>query len=175
MANDSPILTACIQEFEKSKQTAEAGMNQLREDQLYVRINPQQNSIAVIVQHMAGNMISRWTNFLTTDGEKPDRDRENEFADRHLTRSELMDLWNHGWTVLFNALRPLTDADLQRTITIRNEPHTVFQAINRQTAHYNLHLGQILLIAKHLVGEKWNYLTIPPGGSKEFNKRMGVK
>lgn len=175
MPTNAPILASCIDEFQKTKKTAEAAMSQLTDDQLHIRINPHQNNIAVIIQHLAGNMFSRWNDFLTTDGEKPNRDRESEFVDQNLSLPDLMTLWNRGWSALFDALNPLTDADLQRIVTIRNEPHTIFNAINRQTAHYNLHLGQILLIAKHLAGNKWNYLTIPPGGSKEFNAQKGIK
>ena len=112
---------------------------------------------------MVGNMRSRWTDFLTTDGEKPDRDRETEFAERNWSRSELMAEWERGWNQLFEALAALTDDDLGRIVRIRNEPHTVFEAINRQTAHYSVHVGQILLIGKHLRGAAWQYLAIPPG------------
>jgi hypothetical protein len=175
VAQNSPILGTCIAEFRNTKQMAEKCFAQLGDDQLHKRINPHQNSIAVIVQHVSGNMLSRWTNFLTSDGEKPDRNRESEFDERKLPRAQLMERWERGWSALFDALEGLTDADLWRIVHIRNEPHTVFHAINRQTAHYNLHLGQIQLIAKHLRGEAWNYLSIPPGGTKEFNARMGVR
>lgn len=170
----SPILTACIAEFRKTKAACEHCFDQIRDNELHVRINPHQNSVAVIIQHVAGNMLSRWTDFLTTDGEKPGRDRESEFVERSLARSALLDLWNRGWGTLFDALAPLSDADLKRVVTIRNEPHTVFEAINRQTAHYNLHLGQIQVIAKHLRGGAWRYLSIPPGGSAAFNAARGV-
>lgn len=170
----SPILEACIAEFRSLKRLAEVSLNQLDEAQFHVKINPLQNSIAAIVQHMAGNMISRWTDFLTADGEKPDRDREAEFADGQLSRKELLELWERGWKVLFDALTPLTDADLQRIVYIRKEPHTVFKAINRQTAHYGTHVGQLLLVGKHLVGAGWKYATIPPGGTKAFNAGKGL-
>ena len=175
VSQDSPILATCIREFRKTKQMADKCFAQLGDDELHVRINPQQNSIAVIIQHMAGNMLSRWTDFLTSDGEKPDRDRESEFEERRQSRAQLMERWERGWAAVFIALEGLSDADLFRTVHIRNEPHTVFDAVNRQTAHYNLHLGQIQLIAKHLRGDTWKYLSIPPGGSKEFNARMGVQ
>lgn len=174
MAATSPIIATCTAEFCKTKLTAEQVFAQLADEQFHIRINAQQNSIAVIIQHLAGNMLSRWTNFLTTDGEKPGRDRDDEFVEHRYSRAKLMDLWNSGWAALFSALESLTDADLQRGVTIRNEPHTVFHAINRQTAHYNLHLGQILLIGKHLCGECWNYLSIPPGGSAAFNRQKGM-
>ena len=168
------LLAALESEFRKTKALAEGAMGQVDDAGLYARLNPRQNSIAVVVQHMAGNMLSRFTDFLTTDGEKPWRDREGEFVDRRLSRPELTDLWDRGWACLFDAIAPLTDADLERTVLIRREPHTVFPALVRQTAHYAWHAGQIALIAKHLVGERWRYLTIPPGGSAEFNRKAGI-
>ena len=149
-------------------------MAQLADDQLFARINPRQNSIAAIVRHLSGNMLSRFTDFLTTDGEKPWRHREGEFDDRPVPRAELTELWERGWRCVFDAIEPLTDADLSRVVTIRTEPHTVFQAINRQTAHYAYHVGQILLIAKHLKGDGWQYLTIAPGGTEQFNRGKGM-
>lgn len=166
------ILQHCVNEFRKTKAAGDAAIAQLSDDELHVRINALQNSVAVIMQHMAGNMISRWTDFLTADGEKPDRDREREFVENQMPRAALLAYWERGWQALFYALEQLTDSDLVRTVHIRGEPHSVFQAINRQTAHYNLHLGQIMLIAKHLRGQGWKYLTIPPGGSAAFNKSM---
>lgn len=161
-------------EFRKTKSMADRSIAQLSDEELHFQLNPVQNSVATIMQHVAGNMMSRWTDFLTTDGEKPTRNREGEFADRKLSRQQLLDLWTSGWDALFDALAPLTDADLTRIITIRNEPHTVLKAINRQTAHYTWHAAQIALIAKHLHQNTWQYLTIPPGGSAAFNQKMGV-
>ena len=172
--SERQLLEAFESEFRKTRRQAEAAIAQVDDAGLHARLNPQQNSIAVIVQHMAGNMLSRFSDFLTTDGEKPNRDRESEFVDRDLPRPKLMSLWERGWTCLFDALAPLTDADLERTVTIRREPHTVFLALVRQTAHYAWHAGQIALIAKHQKGEGWQYLTIPPGGTAEFNRKMGV-
>ena len=149
-------------------------MAQLADEQLFVKLNPRQNSIAAIVRHLAGNMRSRFTDFLTSDGEKPWRDREREFDEAAIPRAELMDLWERGWRCVFDAVEPLTDADLSRAVTIRTEPHTVFQAINRQTAHYAYHVGQILLIAKHVKGGDWTYLTIAPGKTEQFNRNMGM-
>jgi hypothetical protein len=123
---------------------------------------------------MAGNMRSRWTDFLTTDGEKPDRDREREFVDDFVSHEAMMRDWEDGWACLFAALEPLSDADLSRVVHIRGEPHTVFRAINRQTAHYAQHVGQIVLLAKHLRGPAWRWLTIAPGGSGAFNAKMGL-
>lgn len=169
------ILPACRAEFAKIKTMAEGAFAQLSPDQFHLKLNPQQNSIAAIVKHLAGNMRSRWTAFLTTDGEKPDRDREDEFVDDFASHAQLLQTWAAGWACLFDALEPLTDADLPRIVHIRNEPHTIFQAINRQTQHYSYHIGQIVLLAKHIKGKGWNYLTIPPGGSNAFNTKMGMK
>jgi Protein of unknown function (DUF1572) len=175
MGDDSrTTIVAFETEFRKTKSSCESAMAQLTDAELHARINPRQNSIAVIVQHLHGNMRSRWTDFLATDGEKPDRDRESEFADRDLPRPQLMALWEEGWRCVFDALAPLTDDDLGRTVKIRSEPHTVALAITRQVAHYGWHAGQIALIGKHFAGERWKYLTIPPGGSQPFNRRMGV-
>jgi hypothetical protein len=172
--NPRTVIEAFETEFRKTKSACEGAMRQVDDQQLHTQINPRQNSIAVIVQHMYGNMLSRWTDFLSSDGEKPTRNRESEFVDRHLSRNQLIRLWDDGWKCVFDALSSLTDADLGRTVLIRKAPHTVALAIVRQIAHYGWHAGQIALIAKHLVGENWNYLTIPPGGSAEFNQKMGV-
>ncbi|MBL8880712.1 MAG: DUF1572 family protein [Phycisphaerales bacterium] len=174
MTAQSPILSACILEFRKTRQTAEQVFAQLTDEHFHVRINPHQNSIAVIIQHMAGNMLSRWTDFLTADGEKPNRNRDDEFVEHRRSRADLMTLWEQGWNALLSTLGSLSDADLQRSVNIRTEPHTVFHAINRQTAHYNLHLGQIQLIGKHLCGDRWQYLSIPPGGSAAFNRQKSM-
>ena len=168
------LLEAFESEFRKTRLQAEAAIAQVDDAGLHARLNPQQNSMAVIVQHMAGNMLSRFSDFLTTDGEKPSRDRESEFVDRDLPRAELMNLWERGWTCLFGAIGPLTDADLARTVIIRREPHTVFLALVRQTAHYAWHVGQIALIAKHLVGERWSYLTIPPRRLRRVQPQDGA-
>src|SRR6266851_3686887 len=130
--------------FRYYKKLAERAMEQLTEDQLVAVLDAESNSIAIIVKHMAGNMRSRWTDFLISDGEKPDRNRDTEFEAPPKTRAELMEIWERGWKLLFGALEPLSDADLTRTITIRTEPHSVMQAINRQVAHYSYHVGQIV-------------------------------
>ena len=168
------VFDAFEAEFMRSRRYVEAAVEQVSDEQLHVAINPKQNNIAVIMQHMAGNMMSRFTEFLTSDGEKPTRDRDGEFVDRNLDGAEVMAMWARGWECLFGAIGPLTDEDLARVVTIRGEPHTVSAALARQVAHYAWHAGQIALIAKHLKGEGWRYLTIPPGGSAEFNRRMGV-
>jgi hypothetical protein len=137
-------------------------------------LDAESNSIAIVVKHMAGNMRSRWTDFLTSDGEKPDRNRDNEFEGPPKTRTELLEMWERGWKLLFGALEPLSDAELTRTITIRTEPHSVMQAINRQVAHYSYHVGQIVYLARHFAGDKWQTLTIPKKKSAEFNKQVAA-
>jgi hypothetical protein len=123
---------------------------------------------------MAGNMRSRWTDFLTTDGEKPDRNRDTEFGDPPATRDALMEIWENGWKIVFAALEPLSDADLARTVTIRGEAHSVMQAVNRQIAHYALHVGQIIFLAKHFGSEHWQSLSVPRNRSAEFNRKVAA-
>jgi len=173
--SDSPILTVAIDELQKIKKLADKSIEQLSDEQLHVAIDPEANSVAVLMRHMAGNMRSRWIKFLTSDGEKPDRMRDREFEDPGQSRAELIAEWEHGWQSVFDALTPLTDADLQRTVMIRGEAHTVYKAISRQIAHYAGHAYQILLLAKHLQGPKWKTLSIPRGQSEEFNRRMLAK
>ena len=175
MSTDSPVLTVVIDEFQKIKKLADKSIEQLSDGQLHVTIDPEANSVAVLMRHMAGNMRSRWVNFLTSDGEKPDRLRDREFEDAGQSRQELLAEWEHGWQCLFDAITPLTDADLQRTVMIRGEPHSVYKAISRQVAHYAGHAYQILLLAKHLSGPNWKTLSIPRGQSEEFNRRMLAK
>jgi uncharacterized damage-inducible protein DinB len=158
--------------FRHYKRLGDNAMAQCPDDKLCAEIDPQSNSIAIIVKHMAGNMRSRWTNFLTTDGEKPDRHRDSEFEAAPATRAEVIALWEAGWKLLFDALAPLTDADLEKRVTIRTEPHSVTQAINRQIAHYSYHVGQIAFLARHFAGEKWQPLTIPKKRSAEFNAKV---
>jgi hypothetical protein len=158
--------------FRQLKQIAEGAMAQVSEEQLNLALDDESNSIAVIVKHMAGNMRSRWTDFLTSDGEKPDRDRDSEFILPPATREELMKMWEQGWECVFGALTPLTDDDLGRTITIRGEPHSVMQAINRQIGHYSLHCGQIIFLAKHLAHDRWKAVTVPRNRSAEFNRKV---
>lgn len=154
-------------EFRKTRKLCDEAIAQIDDAALHAQLNPRQNSIATIIQHMAGNMFSRWTDFLTSDGEKPTRERDSEFVDRHLSRPELLRLWERGWTCLFDALSGLSDADLSRTVLIRDEPHSVAMAIVRQIAHYAWHAGQIALIAKHFKGDAWRYLTVPPRAARE--------
>jgi hypothetical protein len=154
------------------KKLGERAMDQVTDQQLFLTLDDEANSIAIIVKHMAGNMRSRWTNLLTTDGEKPDRNRDSEFIDPAATRKALMDVWEEGWSHVFQALEPLSDADLGRTITIRGEPHSVMQAVNRQIAHYAHHVGQIVLLAKHLAHDHWESLSVPRNRSAEFNQKV---
>ena len=150
-----------LQVFRQYKLMAERAMAQVTDEQLFTLLDAEANSIALIVKHMAGNMRSRWTDFLTTDGEKTDRNRDGEFEEPPSTRDDLTTVWENGWQCVFGALEPLTDTDLVRTVTIRGEPHSVMQAINRQIAHYAQHVGQIVLLAKHFTGAQWKTLTIP--------------
>jgi hypothetical protein len=158
--------------FRHYKKLAERAMEQLTDEQLFIALDEEANSIGIIVKHMAGNMRSRWTNFLTTDGEKPDRNRDSEFVDPPLTRRALMDVWEDGWSHVFRALEPLSDADLGRSVTIRGEAHSVMQAVNRQLAHYAHHVGQIVLLAKHFAHGRWESLSVPRNRSAEFNQKV---
>ena len=158
--------------FRQQKKLAEGAIGQVSDEQLYAVLDEEMNSIAVVVKHMAGNMRSRWTDFLTSDGEKPDRDRDSEFVDPPPTREALMKLWEEGWDRVFTALGPLSDSDLARTVTIRGEAHSVMQAINRQIAHYAYHCGQIVLLAKHFQHDRWRSLSVPRAKSADFNKRV---
>lgn len=163
-----------IELFRYYKKLAERAMDQCPEDGLFATLDNESNCIAVVVKHMAGNMRSRWSDFLTTDGEKPDRHRDSEFEEPPRTREELLALWEYGWKYVFDALEPLTEAELARTVTIRTEPHSVMQAINRQVAHYSYHIGQITYLAKHFAAKsgKWSALTIPRKKSGDFNARV---
>jgi uncharacterized damage-inducible protein DinB len=160
--------------FRYYKNLAERAMTQVTDEELLAVLDGEMNSIAVIVKHMAGNMKSRWTDFLTSAGEKPNRDREAEFVDPPRTREALLALWEEGWHCLFTALEPLSEQDLQRTVTIRNEPHSVMQTINRQVAHYSYHCGQIVFLAKHFKHSEWQSLSVPRGKSTDFNRRVGA-
>jgi uncharacterized damage-inducible protein DinB len=158
--------------FRYYKKLVERALQQLTDEQLFAVLDEEMNSIAVIVKHMSGNMRSRWTDFLTSDGEKPGRDRDEEFSNPPATRQALLEMWEDGWRRLLGTLESLSDADLGRTITIRGEPHSVMQAINRQVAHYSYHCGQIVFLAKHLAGDGWQTLSIPRGKSTDFTKRV---
>ena len=158
--------------FRYYKNLVERAMVQVTDEQLFTVLDGEMNSIAVIVKHMTGNMRSRWTDFLTSDGEKPDRHRDGEFEEPPVTREALMTIWEEGWRCVFSALEPLTEADLGRTVTIRGEAHSVMQAINRQLAHYPYHCGQIVFLAKHFRSDAWQSLSVPRRQSAEFNRRV---
>ena len=158
-------------QFRGHKRMGEGAMAQLRDEDFFVALDPESNSVAILVKHLAGNMRSRFTDFLTSDGEKPDRFRDQEFEiTSATTRAEVMKWWEEGWARVFATIDALKPEDVMRTVTIRGEPHTVLQAINRQIAHYAQHIGQIVLLAKHLCSSKWKTLSIPRGKSEEFKK-----
>ena len=151
------------------KRMGEGAMAQLRDEDFFVTLDPESNSVAILVKHLAGNMRSRFTDFLASDGEKADRFRDREFeVTGATTRAEVMKWWEEGWACVFGAIDGLKPEDVMRTVTIRGEPHTVLQAINRQIAHYAAHIGQIVFLAKHLRASEWKTLTIPRGKSEEF-------
>lgn len=163
--------------FRYYKKLAEGAMEQVSDEQLFATLDEEMNSIAITAKHMAGNMRSRWTDFLTSDGEKPDRNRDTEFENPPTSRAELLGMWERGWKYVFDALEPLVDADLTRTVTIRTEPHSVMQAISRQLAHYAHHVGQILFLAKHLTFAKtgkWESLSVARGKSAEMNAKVAA-
>ena len=168
-------LNSIKKRLETYRVLGEKTFGQLNDEALFWQYNAESNSIAIIVQHMAGNMLSRFTDMLTSDGEKPSRNRDTEFERNITTRQELLEKWNAGWDCVFNTLDSLTDADLEKTIYIRNEAHNVMDAINRQLAHYPYHVGQIVFIGKMIAGEKWHSLSIPKGQSDSFNASMFSK
>ncbi|OCX51371.1 hypothetical protein BEL04_15175 [Mucilaginibacter sp. PPCGB 2223] len=156
--------------FRYYKSVGDKAMAQVDERGIHWRYNADSNSILVVVKHIAGNSISRWTDFLTSDGEKPTRDRDDEFEGEDMSKADMLALWEKGWEALFSAIDPLTAGDLLKTVYIRNEGHTVIEAINRQLAHIPYHVGQIVFAAKMISDDPWQSLTIPKGQSKEFNK-----
>lgn len=162
-------LTGVKKQFDYYKQLGEKTFARLSDEQLFRQCSEESNSIAVIVKHLWGNMLSRWTNFLTTDGEKEWRNRDGEFENDIADRAELLAKWEEGWKCLFDALNALTDQDLEKEIFIRNQGHSVMEAINRQLAHYPYHVGQIVFIGKMLCGENWTSLSIPKGDSGKYN------
>jgi len=159
-----------VSSFRNAKKLADRAIEQVSDEEFFATIDEEANSIALIVKHIAGNLRSRWTNFLTTDGEKPDRNRDTEFEILDDDRESLMKFWEDGWQILFKALEPLGIDDFSKTITIRGEPHTVVEAINRQLTHYSYHIGQIVLLAKHFRSKEWKTLSIPKNHSAEFDQ-----
>jgi hypothetical protein len=164
------FLSAIINAFEANKRLADRAVEQVPDDKLHVTLDDNTNSIAVIMKHVAGNLISRWTDFLTTDGEKPDRKRDDEFVDSFRSRAELLEYWERGWSCVLTSLRNLTTDDLAKTVTIRGEPHTVPLALSRSLGHTCYHIGQIVQLARIHAGDNRNTLTIPRGQSEQFNK-----
>jgi len=155
--------------FQYYKRLGENALAQCPDNGLFATLDEENNSIAIVVKHMAGNMLSRWTDFLNSDGEKPSRNRDAEFEEPPKTRAEVLDLWDAGWKCMFTALEGLNDASMTQTVKIRGEEHSVMQAINRQVAHYSYHVGQIVMLAKHFAEPNWKTLTIPKKKSGEFN------
>jgi len=161
--------------FRNYKKMAERAIDQVSDDEFFRTIDAEANSIAVIVKHVAGNLHSRWQDFLTTDGEKPTRNRDTEFELTADTRESLKQFWEAGWETLFDNVEPLTADDFAKTVKIRGEPHTVVEAINRQLTHYSYHVGQIVLLAKHFRSADWKTLSVPKNRSAEFNKFLEAK
>ncbi|HMV47856.1 MAG TPA: DUF1572 family protein [Blastocatellia bacterium] len=165
-------LDNAVAEFRLLKKQGERAMAQLTDEEFFVTLDAESNSVALLIKHLAGNMRSRWTDFLTSDGEKPDRFRDREFElDGGTTRERLLQWWEQGWQLVFNALEPLQPEDALRTVIIRREPHTVVQAVNRQLTHYATHVGQIVFLAKHLKANGWQTLSVPRGQSEQFNQQ----
>ncbi|WP_213583544.1 DUF1572 family protein [Paenibacillus sp. J2TS4] len=175
MDNNQIYLDSIQKQFEYYKALGEKAIDQVEAEQLFVTFNEDTNSIATLVKHLWGNMLSRWTDFLTTDGEKAWRDRDAEFENDIQTKEELMQKWNEGWDCLFNALHSIEPDQLSQIIYIRNEGHTVMEAINRQLAHYPYHIGQIIYAAKLLKKEEWNSLSVPRNGSQKYNSEKFSK
>jgi len=167
-------LTSAKIQFTQYKNLGEKAIAQVPDEKIYWQYNPETNSIATIVKHLAGNMLSRFTDFLTSDGEKSWRNRDTEFVNELLTRDALMMRWNEGWNCLFSALDQLTETDLSRIVLIRNEKHTVLEAINRQLTHYASHVGQIIYIGKMVADSNWKSLSIPRNASAAFNTEKGL-
>ena len=166
------VISGSISAFRSNKGFADKAISQLSDHKLHVALDGNTNSIAVIMKHVAGNLLSRWTDFLTTDGEKPWRNRDDEFVDTFGNREQLIAYWESGWTTLFNSLSALSCSDLAKAITIRGELHSVPLAMQRSLAHTTYHIGQIMLIARVLAGDNWTTITIPRGGSTSFNQQV---
>ena len=165
-------LENAAEEFRELKGLAERAAAQVTDEEFFRTLDAESNSIALLMKHLAGNMRSRWTDFLTTDGEKPDRRRDSEFVVEGEDRAAILERWEAGWRTVFDTLASLAGEDLLRTVTIRGEPHTIVAAVNRQLAHYGQHTGQIVFLAKHLRSSAWKTLSIPRGRSEAFNRRM---
>ena len=165
-------LADALSSFRAYKKLADKAIAQTKDDELFVKLDEEANSVAIVMKHMAGNMISRWTDFLNSDGEKADRNRDMEFVIETSSRDDVIAYWELGWKCVFDAIEPLTPADFSRTVTIRWQEHTIVQAINRQLMHYSYHIGQIVFLAKHFRSTEWQSLSIPRNRSAEFNKYL---
>lgn len=173
---DAEYLDEAVRQFHGLKKTADRALSQVSNPGFLTALDPESNSIALIVKHLAGNMRSRWTDFLMADGEKPDRHRDSEFfIEPGDTRESLQRRWEEGWQLLFSALGALSAGDFRRTVLVRGKPHSVLKAINRQLVHYAYHVGQLVFLAKHLAGSRWETLSIARGTSEEFNESPGPK
>ncbi|PNQ72313.1 hypothetical protein C1T31_12235 [Hanstruepera neustonica] len=172
---ETSYLNSVIKQFEYYKLLGDKTLEQLTLEELQKEFVTDSNSIAIIAKHLAGNMLSRWTHFLDEDGEKPWRNRDQEFIDTYGSKDELMESWNAGWNCLFEAIKPLKESDLEKIIYIRNQGHTVTEAINRQLAHYSYHVGQIVFLAKLNKGSEWQSLSIPKGKSANYNQEKFSK
>ncbi|WP_299098019.1 DUF1572 family protein [uncultured Winogradskyella sp.] len=168
-------LASSIKQFEYYKSLGDKTLSQLTFEELKKEFEDDSNSISIIIKHIVGNMLSRWTNFLTEDGEKEWRQRDEEFIDSFHSKEELLNAWDKGWDCLFTAIKPLNDEDLERIIYIRNQGHTVVEAINRQMMHYAYHVGQIVFLGKLVKGKNWQSLSIPKGKSKDYNQKKFAK
>tara|TARA_B110000014_G_scaffold217533_1_gene172155 strand:+ start:329 stop:880 length:552 start_codon:yes stop_codon:yes gene_type:complete len=171
----SSFLKSSLLQFKYYKELGEKTIEQVPTNKLSFQINPETNNINIIVKHLSGNMISRWTDFLKSDGEKESRNRDDEFKDTINSKSKLMEIWNKGWKVLFDTFENLTHEDLEKISYIRNEGHTVTECINRQLCHYSYHIGQIVMIGKIVCGDKWKTLSIPKGESQSYNLKKFSK
>jgi Protein of unknown function (DUF1572) len=166
------FVRSCVETFAGQKSLAERAIAQLRDEQLHIALDANTNSVVVIMKHMVGNMKSRWTDFLTTDGDKPWRDRDDEFVDDIVSRDDLMNRWQDGWSLVLSVVGGLTATDLNNTVIIRGQTLSVVRAILRQTDHYGYHVGQIVQLARFLAKDDWTVLTIPRGGSRDYNDRV---
>jgi hypothetical protein len=163
-------LADALSSFRAYKKLADKAIAQTTDDELFVKLDEEANSIAIVMKHIAGNMISRWTDFLTTDGEKSDRNRDMEFVIENSSKDDLLAYWERGWKCVFDAIEPLAPEDFSKSVTIRGQEHTIVQAINRQLMHYAYHIGQIVFLAKHFRSTEWQSLSIPRNRSADFNK-----
>lgn len=169
---EKDYLSIVMQQFKHFKERAEKGIQQLSEEEIHWKPSEESNNIAIIIKHISGNMHSRWVDFLTTDGEKTYRDRDFEFVDDNESKEYLMQIWEEGWKLLFSTIENLKEEDLNKTVTLRQQPLSVLQAIQTEIAHISYHLGQILYIGKQIKEKEWTILSIPKNGSRNFNKMI---